>query len=227
MFKGRKIHCLIPARGGSKGIKNKNIIEFCGSPLIYHSINQSNNSKYIDEVFVSSDSDEILRISKNCGATPVKRPPKLSRDDSTSESAIEHFLHTSDCDFLIFLQATSPLRETKDIDNAIEKFCNQKYDSLFSATEAQDFFVWNILNKQYKSLTYDFKNRQRRQEINDLLLENGSFYIFNRSMFLENRNRLFGKIGHYLMDRWKMHEIDSLSDLELCKFLHNNRIKNG
>jgi CMP-N,N'-diacetyllegionaminic acid synthase len=227
MFKGRKIHCLIPARGGSKGIKNKNIIEFCGSPLIYHSIDQAIGSKYIDEVFVSSDSDDILHISENCGAVAIKRPVELSKDDSSSESAIEHFLQTSDCDLLVFLQATSPLRESKDIDRAIEKFCNENYDSLFSANEAQDFFVWTVSNKEYKSLTYNFNKRQRRQEISDLLLENGSFYIFNKDKFLQNKNRLFGKIGHYLMDQWKMHEIDSLNDLELCKFLYNNRMKNG
>jgi CMP-N,N'-diacetyllegionaminic acid synthase len=224
MFKNKKIYCLIPARGGSKGIKNKNIIEFCGSPLISHSINQAVNSKYIDKTFVSSDSDQILQISENCGATAVKRPVELSEDHSTSESVLEHFLQTTNCDLLVFLQATSPLRESGDIDSAIEKFCEGEYDSLFAATEAEDFFVWSISGKEKRSLTYDYKNRLRRQEINNLVLENGSFYIFCRDKFLKNKNRLFGKIGHFLMDRWKMYEIDSQEDLELCKFLYERKI---
>ena len=84
--------------------------------------------------------------------------------------------------------------------------------------------MWSISGKEKRSLTYDYKNRLRRQEINNLVLENGSFYIFCRDKFLKSKNRLFGKIGHFLMDRWKMYEIDSQEDLELCKFLYERKI---
>ena len=98
-----KIVSLIPARKGSKGIKNKNLIDLCGKPLIQYSIEASINS-LVEETWVSSDSDEILEISKNLGAKTIKRPKELSEDNSTSESALLHFAKNTDIVILVFIQ---------------------------------------------------------------------------------------------------------------------------
>jgi len=222
-----KILCIIPARGGSKGIPKKNIIEFAGKPLISHSINQALNSKYITDVVVSSDSDEILEVSKLYGATTLKRPEELSTDTSSSESALIHTIKTlnKDYDYIVFLQATSPLRTTKDIDNSIESLINNNLDSVFSASILEDMLIWKSNNDSLESVNYDYKNRKRRQDSEIQYVENGSIYVFKKEGFIENNNRLFGKIGLSLMDGWKMFEIDSLEDLELCELIFKNKLK--
>ena len=152
-----KIVAIIPARGGSKGIFRKNIVNFSGEPLVSWTIQQVKRSKYVDSVYVSSDDDEILNISREYGASIIKRPKNISGDFATSESSIGHFLQqVDDVDIVLFLQATSPLRETKDIDKAVEKFIEGNYDSMFSATELQDFFIWTIKNDQLKSYNYEY-----------------------------------------------------------------------
>lgn len=222
-----KILCIIPARGGSKGIPKKNIIEFAGKPLIAHSINQAINSKYITDVVVSSDSDEILEVSKLYGATTLKRPEELSTDTSSSESALIHTIKklNKDYDYIVFLQATSPLRTTKDIDNCIESLINNNLDSVFSASILEDMLIWKSNNNSLESVNYDYKNRKRRQDSEIQYVENGSIYVFKKEGFIKNSNRLFGKIGLSLMDGWKMFEIDSLGDLELCELFFKNKLK--
>jgi branched-chain amino acid aminotransferase len=217
-----KIACIIPARGGSKGIPNKNIIEFCGKPLISHTILNAKNSNLISEVFVTSDSDEILNISSDYGATPIKRPEGISGDFASSEDAILHSIEniSQDFDTIVFLQVTSPLRETSDIDRMINDYVNNNYDSMFSSCELEDFLMWEKKDDLLKSLNYDFLNRKRRQDHNPQIVENGSMYIFNKNGFIENKNRLFGKIGTVTQESWKMFEIDNYEDLDFCSYLY-------
>lgn len=221
-----KILCIIPARGGSKGIFKKNIVNFVSEPLICHSIKQAKKSKYIENVIVSSDSEEILDISKKYGAEVLKRPKHLSTDTCTSESALMHAIDNVGAGYthFVFLQATSPLRTTEDIDKCIEKLISENYDSLFSATVMEDMLIWKKSGENLDSLNYDFKRRKRRQETDDQFLENGSIYVFEKKGFLENKNRLFGKIGLSLMSSWKMFEIDSTEDLELCEIIYQKKL---
>ena len=126
---------VIPARGGSKGIPKKNIIDFCGKPLIYWTIQQSLDSKLINKTYVSTDNKEIKLISKQFGAEVIDRPDKLAIDTSPSEDALLHTLNIvndSSIDLVVFLQATSPMRKSKDIDNAINCLITNNYDSVFS-----------------------------------------------------------------------------------------------
>ena len=117
------IVAIIPARGGSKGILNKNIIDFCGKPLIAWTIEQCLYSKYISDVWVTSDSQEILNIAEKYGAKTIKRPDSISGDLASSEAAwmhaIEIIQRDSKIDLVFAPQVTSPLREIQDIDNAI------------------------------------------------------------------------------------------------------------
>ena len=129
---------IIPARGGSKGIPNKNLIEFCGKPLLAWSILQAKEAKTISQVYVSSDDEEILTTAAQFGAIPIRRPKELATDASSSEEALLHALNeiekvgTNIPDLVVFLQATSPLRTTEDIDGAVQKLIETRSDSLFS-----------------------------------------------------------------------------------------------
>ena len=109
-----KVVSLIPARKGSKGIPNKNLIDLCGKPLIHYALKASSLS-LVDETWVSSDSDKILNISENLGAKTLKRPLELSDDNATSESVLLHFAKNVNFDILVFIQCTSPLIEFNDI----------------------------------------------------------------------------------------------------------------
>lgn len=222
-----KILSIIPARGGSKGIPKKNIIEFDEQPLISYSIKQAKGSRFITDIVVSSDSDEILKIAEHYGAIGIKRPQELSTDTSTSESAILHVIENigKKYDLIVFLQVTSPLRTTEDIDNCIETLLKNNYDSLFSANLLEDMLIWRQNKNNLESYNYDYKNRKRRQDSENQFVENGSIYVFSVSGFIENKNRLFGKKGLSLMENWKMFEIDSFEDLHFCELIYINKLK--
>jgi CMP-N,N'-diacetyllegionaminic acid synthase len=219
---------IIPARGGSKGLPKKNIVDFCGKPLIAWSILQSKESKLVDEVYVSSDDDEIIDISHKFGAKTINRPKELATDFSKSEEALMHAIsiieNKIDIGLVVFLQATSPLREKKDIDKAVTEFKAQKFDSLFSAAKLEDFFIWSKEPDGFKSLNYDYKDRIRRQDAGLQYVENGSFYIFKPFVLRKYNNRLGGRIGVYEMEFWKTWEIDSIEDKELCEWYFKKRI---
>jgi len=220
------IVAIILARGGSKGIPKKNIINFCGKPLINWSINQAQNSKYISSVWVSSDNNKILEIAKKQKAGTIKRPKKISTDKSSSEigwiHAINEIEKNQKIDLVIGLQATSPIRETKDLDEAIKKFKKNNADTMFSCTKLDDFFIWEKKKSKYSSLNYDYKNRKRRQDVKNQYLENGSFYIFKPEIIKKSKNRLAGKIEVAEQEFWKSFEIDSIENLKFSEIIMKN-----
>ena len=219
----KNVVAIIPARGGSKGIPNKNIIDFCGAPLISWSIKQALNSDLVSSVWVTSDSQEILDISKKYGADIIPRPRKISGDFASSESAWIHALveiqKLQKVDLIVGLQATSPIRGINDINLALKKYIDNCFDSLFSVVEIEDFFMWSIdkKNNTTNSINYDYKNRKRRQDIEKKYLENGSIYVFDPKMLLDTKNRIHGNIGLHIMEKYKMFQIDTYEDIELCE----------
>jgi len=221
---------IIPARGGSKGIPKKNILNFCGKPLISWTIEEVLGSKLINDVYVSSDADDILEISKNYGAKVIKRPRTIARDNSTSEEALKHaiaFIRKNvkeKIDIVVFCQATSPLRTSEDIDNAIKYFISTQADSLFSAVILESLYTWRKQKRELISVSYDYKNRARRQERLPLYLENGSIYIFKPEVLAKYNNRLGGKISMYIMDYWKSFDIDTIEDIEICEYFMRKKI---
>lgn len=225
----KNIVAIIPARGGSKGIKKKNLLDFCGRPLVEWSIEQALQTKQITSVWVSSDLQEILDIAINSKAETIKRPKILSTDTATAESTWLHAIGIIEdkigkVDLVVGLQPTSPLREASDIDNAIKKFKKTKCDSLFSGSEIGDFYIWQKMKNEISSLNYDYKNRGRRQDFSNQFVENGSIYIFKPELLKKHNNRLSGKIEVSLMDFWKSFEIDSYDDIELCETLMKHYI---
>lgn len=218
---------VIPARGGSKGIPNKNIMDFCGKPLVAWSIIQALNTKDINSVFVTSDSDEILDVARKYGAEQIKRPSEISGDTATSESAVAHAVEVIDeqIDNIVMLQPTSPLRKSDDIEKALKLFETGGYDSLFSGALLEDFLIWEKNSDSFLvSCNYDHKNRGRRQERKPQYVENGSFYIF-KPCVLSSNNRLGDKIGIYFMDFWQSFEIDNPEDVELTSVLFALKLK--
>lgn len=221
---------IILARGGSKGIPHKNLIDFAGKPLLAWSILQATAAKIVEAVYVSSDSQAILDVAKQYGAHPIRRPDEFATDTATSESALLHALDViakereGEPECIVFLQATSPLREPSDIDGAVAEFQFQEADSLFSDAVLDDLCAWQEEGGVLKGKTFDPFNRGRRQDRKPLYLENGSIYVFKPSLLREKGNRLGGKIARYSMPYWKSFEIDTVENIELCEYFFRKHL---
>lgn len=219
---------IILARSGSKGIPKKNLVPFCGKPLIAWTIEQARKAKTIQAVYVSTDGVEIAQVAKEYGALVIKRPKELATDTSSSEEALLHALEKIQqdrkVDIVVFLQCTSPLREPEDIDNAFKMFIEEKADSLFSVAVLEDFCIWKHQEGKLASITFDYKNRGMRQQREPYYLENGSIYIFKPEILCKCNNRLGGKMIMYEMPYWKSFEIDTWEDLEICEYFMQKKI---
>jgi len=222
------IFCIIPARGGSKGVPHKNILPFLGQPLIAHSIKYALESKSVDQVFVSTDDEQISEISRMNGADVIPRPVDIAGDTATTESAISHALewwqqHDLRPDIIVLLQATSPLRPQGSLDQALDSFKAGNYDSLLSISPTHRFF-WKVDGHEAKA-EYDFMNRPRRQDMTEAdikFVENGSVYIFSADHFKYTGNRLGGKIGYTIFPEAYSPEIDASSDFTLLEEIAAN-----
>ena len=214
----KKIVSLIPARGGSKGVKNKNIIDLNGKPLISYSINASLES-LSKETWVSTDSDDIAKISKSYGANVIKRPNNISLDTSKSEEALNHFLEKVDFDILVFIQCTSPLINSKDINKGIKLIIDDKYDSVFSVCKEHWIPRWTL---DIEPINWDPKNRPRRQEKNDVYLENGAFYITTKEQLQKSTLRYGGNISIVEMPLSRSFQVDTIEDLNLIRNITKN-----
>jgi len=200
---------LLPARGGSKGIPNKNIAPLNGKPLIYYAIRASLNSES-QETWVSTDNDEIKRVSIECGARVIDRPAEISKDYSQSEEALLHFCSEVDFDTLVFIQPTSPLVESTHIDTGIQMM--NEYDSVFSVYKEHWVPRWT---KEVNPDGWDVNNRPMRQQMDEKYVENGAFYITKKENLLQSKLRYSGKIGVVEMPLHKSFQIDTEEDLAL------------
>ena len=213
---------LIPLRGGSKGIPNKNIKKFLGKPLCEWVLKAALKSKFIDEVYVSSDSSKILntvsKISKKINL--IKRSSYLAKDSTATEDVIIDFMDSKKFDNLILIQATSPLTESIHLDEAGSIFMKKKLDSLFTAVRTKRFFWKNNLTP----INYNYKKRPNRQDFKGTLMENGAFYIFTRELMKNKKSRLGGKIGVYEMDEIHSLELDEITDWEILQRIARNKI---
>lgn len=224
----KHIIAIIPARGGSRRIKSKNIAPLAGKPMIAHTIEHALHSKLVDRVIVSTEDKEIAKVSKKYGAEVFVRPVNLANDGATSESAILNVFEEikkrdeKKPDLIVFLQCTSPVRSKDDIDKAIKTLIDKKVDSLFSAT--RNFgLIWSKGKNGIRSLNYDFKTRKREQEMDKQYRENGSIYVFKPSILLAHNNRLGGKIDIYEMNVWKSFQVDEPKDLQLVEWIMKNK----
>jgi CMP-N,N'-diacetyllegionaminic acid synthase len=221
-----KFHAVILARGGSKGIKNKNLIKVNGRPLIYWSIKAALQTNKISKVWVSSDNRNILKNSEKYGANIIKRPSNLALDNSSSEDAWLHSIREikkkESIDYVIVLQATSPIRGKNDLKNAIHLVLKTNADSLVSTSKRDAHFTWNKIKGKLIPNYNLSKKRMRRQSIKETFIENGSFYIFSVKKFLKYKRRLFGKIVNYNQSKIKSFEIDNKDDVLLIETIFKN-----
>ena len=226
MINNKKIYAIIPARGGSKGVPKKNIKELNGIPLINYSIEYALSSSYIDYIIITTDCDDI-KNKINSSFTDLRkiiildRPSELATDEATTESAIEHAIKSKILkkeDILILLQPTSPLRPKGSLNEILEKFIDQNYDSLLTLSPIHPL-TWKINNDNIECM-YDYLNRPRRQDIEPtdyIYDENGSVYVFSVDNFKKTNNRLGGKIGYFIFPEDYGKQIDTQLDFNILE----------
>lgn len=225
---GKKIIGIIPARGGSKGLPRKNILPLLGKPLIAWTIEQANSSKYLEKVFVSTDDEEIAKISKNYGAeVPFIRPKELATDDAKGVDVVMHAIEWLEMnnnfyDLIMLLQPTSPLRTTEDIDNTIELLFSKKAKAIISVCEAEHHPSWtNILPPDdcMKNFLRPEIMNKNRQELPIFYRLNGAIYLAY-CCYLKTLRSFFGEETYaYKMHRGSSIDIDNDVDFKFAEFL--------
>ncbi len=207
---------IIPAKGQSKGLPGKNKRLMHGKPLFLWSVEQALEAN-LDRVYVSTDDQEIEELAQKVGAMSLWRPSKLCQDNTSIETVVDYhiglnFIAQKD-DIVVILQSTSPCRTSKDINLSIRmlhvgpRF--HGYDSVLSVCPSHRF-LWGSA----KPINYDFCKRPDRREMRQYV-ENGSIYACLCTLPFQ---RLYGRIGLYLMDYWSQFEIDSQEDWDLVEF---------
>lgn len=191
---------LIPARGGSKGVPNKNIKIINGKPLIVWTIERALQSRLIDEVIVSTDSEDIAAVAKENGARVMMRPAELATDTASTQDVMWYTLKKIPADILVLLQPTSPCRSEGLIDECIHEFIENDYDSLATG------FMCDY--KEYGS------NTLPRQQIEGFFYDDGNVYVIKADQILQG-DRYGKKIGRKLISRYENAEIDDMYDFWL------------
>tara|TARA_B100000519_G_C14147364_1_gene392824 strand:- start:292 stop:939 length:648 start_codon:yes stop_codon:yes gene_type:complete len=208
-----KIVSLITARGGSKEIPMKNIVEINNKPLIWYSINASLKSQ-VNETWLSTDSEKIKAVALDCGSKVINRPDNISTGKSQSEEALLHFADNVDFDIIVFIQPTSPFISYKYINQGLEKM--NQYDSVFTVTKEHWLPRWDL---NINPINWNVEQRPMRQEKPATYVEAGMFYITTKKELLKSKLRYSGKIGVIEIPLHDSFQIDSENDLLLIKRL--------
>lgn len=214
---------IIPARGGSKRLKNKNIRPLLGIPLIGHSILEALKHHDIDDIFVSSDCEKIKTESLKFGAKTIHRPGELSGDTATTLSAIQHavdFLNLPNKDNIIILQPTNPIRPKNLIRECLSLFTEKKLNSLFSVSENLHK-LGEIQKNHFIPLNYEFG--QRSQDMKKFYYENGLIYITKVSLI--KKGIIFNHESYpFCVEKtFPIIDIDYLEDFHYAEFILNQR----
>ncbi len=224
MIAEKKILALTPARGGSKGLPGKNIRPFCGKPLLAYSINIARNSKYIDDVLVSTDCEQIASVAAQYSAKPVMRPPQLATDTALVANVIRDLIeHLEEkFDYLVLLEATSPLRSVELVDHCIEQIIHQKVDSIatFSHAEPPPTRLWKIENNLATPYLKNANPWLPRQQQEEAYFLNGLVYVFHIQSWLNSNSKsiFFGKSAAIVTEQQSV-DIDTLDDFELAEYI--------
>ena len=227
MLEEKKLLALIPARGGSKRLPDKNVANVYGKPMIEWTITAAKTSKYIDSVIVSTDDKNIADLSVRAGArVPFMRPPSISTDTATSLDVIDHTLRAlsqigDDYEYLVLLQPTSPLRTVKHIDECAEAFSNKKIDSIVSVVRIDYPPEWNYRIDENLQMTLDIAHSDenlRSQDYPKLYRPNGAIYLIRISVYREFRSLYpTGRVFAYEMNKIESIDVDDKNDLLLVR----------
>ena len=226
-----KILAIIPARGGSKGVPRKNIKDLNGKPLIAYTIEASINSSFINTTIVSSEDEEILKVSKKFGAEIIKRPLELASDTASTIPVITHAIEellskSREFDIVMILQPTSPLRDNLDIDSAIKSFINSDVDALISVVEPDIEVLKSFIVNDNGYLQGAFDDKYpftRRQDLPTAYLANGAIYMIKTKLFLKNQTLIAEKTLPFVMPKSKSVNIDTLEDFNRAKDILNKK----
>ena len=223
-----QIVTVIPARGGSKGILRKNIVDICGKPMIYYTIQAAIDSTQIDRIIVSTDDPEIAKISEEFKAEVFLRPKDLAEDNTSMVDVILNVIAKLEVDntlpdMIMLLQPTSPLRKTIDIDNAIALFLEKSPDMVISVSEYEHSPFWGlqIRDTYLEPLFKDENEIPNRQQLEPIYYPNGAIFLFNPHMMLKKRTFYPEKSIPYIMPKERSIDIDDSIDLEFVKCLMN------
>jgi len=219
---------IIPARAGSKGVKNKNIREVCGKALIYYSIHSAKESKKLTNFVVSTDGDNIDRISKQYGARVIKRSQQLAQDDTPIVEVVKNVLfHLKSkgevFDLVILLQPTSPIRTGRDIDETIEMFENDiDLEGVVSVVPMEEIHPARMYNldshKNLVSLNSDYESTQR-QQIVPVYYRNGCIYAVTTKAFKKYNSLMVPRKKAYVMPLKWLVNIDDERDLKIAEII--------
>jgi N-acylneuraminate cytidylyltransferase len=216
-----KFLVIVLARGGSKGIKNKNMVLLNQKPLIYYTIDAAIKSQHISDIFVSSDSENILEYAKSLNVNTILRPYSLATDTSTVIESLKHAVESIDFnfDYIVLLQPTSPLRDKHDIEKSIQLINSSNANSLISVYEIPKTYqkAFTINNGYLKGLVNDKIPFSNRQTLNSLYMPNGAIYIVKRNFFLENQSLFTDTTIPYIMSHESSIDIDTLEDIQIVE----------
>jgi CMP-N-acetylneuraminic acid synthetase len=228
-----KVLGLIPARGGSKGIPNKNQKELGGKPLLQYTIESALGSTLLDAVVFSSEDATLRDLAENMGASvPFKRPDALATDVAGSLEVVQHALaelekNGQNFDAVCLLQVTTPFRSSDDIDAAISKFKSEQSDSLISVQivphQFNPHWVFELAEGKLKIATGEDQIIKRRQELPDAFIRDGAIYI-TKAEVIQKQNSFFGTTISYIELDTKGHvNIDTPEDWEKAELIHKKR----
>lgn len=230
MFNGSTFLAIIPARGGSKRLPKKNILELAGKPMIAWTIEAALQSKYIDDVVVTSDDLDIINVAEHYGASvPFIRPENLSDDKASSIDVVVHTVeyllkhHNKVHDFIVLMQPTSPLRTAKHVDDAVLSMFKKEADAIISVTKMDHSPLWSNTLPEDKNMTgfiTDEVKGERSQDLPAYFRLNGAIYICNTKKLLEER-AFFLKENVYAfeMDRASSVDVDEALDFQVANYL--------
>ena len=228
----KKTLCIIPARSGSKTIKNKNIYKLKKKELIYYSIKFANSLSFLSKIIFSSDSKNYLRIAQKYGSKNNNLRPKiLSKDTSLTISLVRYLLKEEQkknlqYDFVLILQPTSPFRKIKDFNKAYDLLVKKKYDSIVTITDVNEHPLrMKVFNKKNLLVNYSKIRKESltpRQKLSKVYIRAGSMYFINVNSLLKN-NSLVGKkvFGIKVKEKYSLN-IDSKKDIILAKHYFND-----
>lgn len=222
--------CIIPARGGSKGLPGKNVLPLCGRPLIVWNILAALEACGEGDVFVTTDDAEIASVAGQHGARVIHRPAELAGDMASSESALLHALGEILLlkgvlpDHFLFLQCTSPLTTAEDIRSLVNRLESSGADCAFSVTPSHRFLWKTAADGSAAGINHESSIRQRRQDMEPEYAENGAIYAIRTQGFLEKKHRFFGKTVIHMMPEESSWEIDSPTDFQIAEVLLRKRL---
>lgn len=226
MINGHSVLAVIPARGGSKGVHNKNIKDLYGKPLIAWTIEEAKKSSYIDRLILSSEDQEIVKVAKEYGCeVPFVRPKELSMDETPGILPVLHALNSLESfDYVVLLQPTSPLRNATDIDECIEHCQRADQQSCVSLVEADKTPYWMYqLNGEGKMIPFiNDKEIARRQDAPKSYVLNGAVYVAQTNFILEHESFVTKDTLGYIMPKERSHDIDTEMDFKVCEWLIEN-----